>query len=373
MFASVPGNNTEADGIPPASVFLLDRSNLKQERTSSMSLRLFRGDQVDSQNVGQSLRKESSGGLESDAKYSDARYSDARYLGQYIPLHYHYNMLQDEHRVNAFQRAIQATVRPGMHVVELGGGTGILSSFAARQGANVSCVERNPELVDCAARLIHANGLSSHVRVIQGDACDYIPDAPVDVVICEMLHVGLLREKQLQVINAFKKNYGREIGGALPRFLPEASLLTFQAIDHPFDFAGYYAPIPLFQSPQPEANNTCQLSSLIRYGSVIYDQAYTESCGWSGLIPIEQSGSVSALRFITQNVIAISEGDQSVIEWPNQFLVLPLESTLDVRAGESVQIDFQYQAGDSLDILSRSMQVRSSSQHNRSLTKARCA
>ncbi|TWU42039.1 hypothetical protein Poly41_03350 [Novipirellula artificiosorum] len=80
-------------------------------------------------------------------------------LGQYIPLLYHYNMLQDEERVGAFKAAIDLLVRPGMHVVELGGGTGILSSFAARRGAHVTCVERNSELVDCSRRLLDQNGL----------------------------------------------------------------------------------------------------------------------------------------------------------------------------------------------------------------------
>ena len=56
---------------------------------------------------------------------------DEKVLGQYIPLLYHYNMLQDNDRVGAFQEAIHLLVQPDMHVVELGGGTGILSSFAA--------------------------------------------------------------------------------------------------------------------------------------------------------------------------------------------------------------------------------------------------
>ena len=155
---------------------------------------------------------------------------DTEVLGQYIPLLYHYNMLQDEDRVGAFRSAIELVVKPGMHVVELGGGTGILSSFAARQGASVSCVERNPELVSCAQRFVETNGLQKQIRVIQADAASYVPDKPVDVVVCEMLHVGLLREKQAQVIAAFKQNYTKTFGKKLPIFVPEASILMAQPV-----------------------------------------------------------------------------------------------------------------------------------------------
>ena len=283
--------------------------------------------------------------------------NDEKQLGQYIPIHYHYNMLQDELRVSMFKSAIEAYVRPGMHVVELGGGTGILSSFAARCGAQVSCVERNPELVDCARRLIKLNGLDTRVEVIASDALDFVPSQPVDAVICEMLHVGLLREKQLQVIEAFKHNYSRDIGGALPRFFPEASLLAFQAVQQPFEFNGYLAPVPLFQSPNAASFQTKELSNLVRYGTIIYDQQYSHRFQWHDTIQIEQTGTLNALRFITQNLIAIGEDGAVPFEWPNQFLVLPLDTPLFVQKGERVMVQFSYEAGANLDSLAESIKL----------------
>jgi ubiquinone/menaquinone biosynthesis C-methylase UbiE len=53
-----------------------------------------------------------------------------------IPIQYHFNMLSDGARMDGFDRAIQLALRPGMKVIDLGGGTGVLSWFAARQGAD---------------------------------------------------------------------------------------------------------------------------------------------------------------------------------------------------------------------------------------------
>jgi type I protein arginine methyltransferase len=328
-----------------------------------MNLRLYRADEtIHAQGV------DSSESAQTESLVDQSPSSDLNTLGQFIPLHYHYNMLQDEQRVGAFRSAIEATVRPGMHVVELGGGTGILSSFAAGRGASVTCVERNPELVRCATKLIELNGLSASIEVVHGDACEFIPNRPVDVVICEMMHVGFLREKQLQVIQAFKRNHGHAFGTRLPRFLPEATLLTFQPVQHAFDFFGYYAPVPLFQAPQSNAPSTFPLSSLISYGSVIYDEPFGEACGWSGPIQIEQSGQLSAFRFVTQNLIAINAGSPTPIEWPNQFLVLPLDSPIDVVAGEEIFVEFAYEAGGSIDSLASS--IRTQTMHGASFRKA---
>src|SRR2546427_487380 len=109
-------------------------------------------------------------------------------LGQFIPLHYHFNMLNDAARTGAFESAIEATVPRGGRVVELGGGTGVLSYFATRKAARVWCIERNPELAGAARRLLLANGADT-VEVVEADARSFVPPEPVDVVVCEMLHV----------------------------------------------------------------------------------------------------------------------------------------------------------------------------------------
>ena len=280
-------------------------------------------------------------------------------LGQYIPLQYHHNMLQDEDRVGAFLAAIELCVRPGMHVVELGGGTGILSSFAARMGARVSCVERNPELVTCGRRFIQDNGLEGQIKVIHADAAQYVPDAPVDVVVCEMLHVALLREKQAQVIDAFKRNYTRAFGPKLPLFLPEASILMCQPVQQSFDFSGYYAAVPLFQAPLVEQPRTIELAALLPYANISYEEPIPQRFDVRQSIAAKQSGTVNAIRFVTQNVITVDVQKQHAVTWPNQCLVLPIESPFDVTTGESIEMTFSYPAGGTIQELAAGMMAQS--------------
>ncbi|WP_442511076.1 methyltransferase domain-containing protein [Novipirellula sp. SH528] len=279
-------------------------------------------------------------------------------LGQYIPLLYHYNMLQDEDRVGAFHEAINLNVRPGMHVVELGGGTGILSSLAARCGAQVSCVERNPELVETARRFVRLNGLEDQITVIHADASEYVPDAPVDVVVCEMLHVGLLREKQAQVIAAFKRRYKQAYGAKLPRFLPEASILMAQPVEQSFEFAGYHAPVPMFQAPLLEQPRTREFANLSPYASIAYDETIPMQFTVHENVVASCDGMVNALRFVTQNVISVDVENEKAITWPNQCLVLPIETPFEIASGETISVEFCYAAGGSIDQLMKTVRVK---------------
>jgi type I protein arginine methyltransferase len=270
-------------------------------------------------------------------------------LGPYIPLIYHYNMLQDEERVGAFQSAIAPTVQSGMRVAELGSGTGILSSFAARRGATVESVERNSELVDCSRRFLKANGLEDRVTVIPCDAAQWVPDHPIDVVICEMLHVGLLREKQAQVISAFKQNYVQRFGPKLPVFIPEVSILMCQPVQHNFEFAGFVAPVPLFQAATAHQPRTKEIAALVPYQSITYDRPIPIDMRVDQVFTATAGGTVNAIRLVTQNVLGVDMMAQRAITWANQCLVLPIETHFEVYQGESIAVLLDYQAGDTIE------------------------
>jgi protein arginine N-methyltransferase 1 len=279
------------------------------------------------------------------------RSSSDRELGQFIPLHYHFNMLNDAARTGAFEEAIARAVRPGALVLELGGGTGVLSFFAARQAGHVWCVERNPEVARETRRLLALNGCADTVEVVEADAAAYVPPQPVDVVVCEMLHVTLLVEKQLPVIAAFKENYLGAFGPPLPRLLPEAVLQAVQPVQQSFDFHGYVAPTVHFQDAGAGQPRTHELGDPVVYQALELAGAIARRATWTGLVGVARPGMLNALRFITKNLIAILPAEQRSIEWVMNYLIVPLPAAIEVRAGDTVEVAFDYAFGGPLSSL----------------------
>lgn len=276
---------------------------------------------------------------------------DVLELGQFIPCVYHFNMLADDVRMGAFKEAIALTVLPGHKVLELGGGTGVLSHFASLQGASVVCVERNPEMVEQARQILRANGSGNRVHVVQADAMDFLPATPVDIVICEMIHVGMLREKQLLVIDSFKRRYLDKFGPPLPRFIPEAFFQAVQPVQQRFDYHGYVAATPSFQDPMVVQPRTRTLSLATLYQAHTYEDNYPLDCSWSGELSFIDAGEFNALRLITKNVLAVIPEQQRAVEWTSQYLIVPLREPLNVEVGQTATVRFSYRAGDPIAAL----------------------
>jgi predicted RNA methylase len=272
-------------------------------------------------------------------------------LGQFIPLHYHHNMLLDPARMGGFKTAIGQVVREGATVVELGGGTGVLSFFAAQKARKVYCVEYNPELVNEARRILANNKNGDRVELVHSDACLFTPPEPVHVVICEMLHVGLLREKQLQVIDAFKRNYRTKFDGPLPIFIPFATIQAVQPVYHPFDFHGYRATVPMFNEPYSEYDGLTPMGGPVVYHQLVYDQPYGLSVQWSGGLPVNAGGTVNALRFITKNLLSVEPETQAIADWHNHYLILPIHEAIAVKPDDCLEISFAYESGAPLSAL----------------------
>eukprot|EP01114_Cavostelium_apophysatum_P017046 TRINITY_DN4970_c0_g9_i1.p1 TRINITY_DN4970_c0_g9~~TRINITY_DN4970_c0_g9_i1.p1 ORF type:complete len:305 (+),score=86.72 TRINITY_DN4970_c0_g9_i1:86-1000(+) len=285
------------------------------------------------------------------------------YLGQFIPVHYHHNMLMDQNRMHSFKSAIHYAVRPGAKVLELGGGTGVLSFFAAQKAAKVYCVEFNPDMVREARKFLAINQNGHKVEVIHADAFDYLPPEPVDVVICEMIHVAMLREKQVEVIESFKRRYLAKFGGPLPMFLPEAVIMAAQPIEQEYDFEGFHAPIVQFQETNVVYPGTVELAQPAVYSVIDFSQPVDNIFAWEGGIVVEKSGMLNAMRFITKNVLAIMQEEANTIDWLNHYMTLPLAQPVKVQAGDLVHVAFQYRAGGSIPSLQASLRAQVVNQH----------
>ena len=286
------------------------------------------------------------------------REAESCYLGQFIPLQYHHNMLMDTSRMDNFKAAIERQVFEGAKVLELGGGTGVLSWFAAQKAAKVYCVEFNPDMVIEARRLLAKNADGDKVEVIHADAFEYLPPEPVDVVICEMIHVAMLREKQVEVIENFKQRYTEKFGGPLPIFIPEAVVMAVQPLQQTYDFWGYQAPIIQFARPGVFSADTRELASPALYSVIDFNQANGLQIQWGGSFTIEKAGTVTALRFVTKNVLAILLENSSTIEWLNDYMSLPVAEPINVKSGDILEVSFNYRAGGAIASLQNSLNVK---------------
>jgi len=117
---------------------------------------------------------------------------------------WHFNMLHDTARNEAFASAIAQLVKPEHQVLEIGSGSGLLALLAARGsdaagGARrvVTC-EANPLLARKATEIIARNGFSGRIHVIAKPSTEVELGADLteraDVLICEIFSVQVITE-----------------------------------------------------------------------------------------------------------------------------------------------------------------------------------
>jgi protein arginine N-methyltransferase 1 len=102
-------------------------------------------------------------------------------------LDYHLSMLHDRARMHAYRRAIDATVRPGDVVVDIGCGSGVLSFMACDAGARkVYAIEGGP-VISLARELAVANGFADRIEFLEGWSTELTVPEPADVLISETI------------------------------------------------------------------------------------------------------------------------------------------------------------------------------------------
>lgn len=157
--------------------------------------------------------------------------------GHWSGFEYHTRMLDDAMRMDAYDRAIRALVRPGMTLLDLGCGTGVLAMLAAKRGARVHAVESTP-MARIARDLIAHNGLSSQITVYEADACEMAPVEPVDGVISDFLGRFLVDDGMMDAVTAARAWLkpggffcpGKVLLRAAPLAVP---VLPVEVISHP--------------------------------------------------------------------------------------------------------------------------------------------
>jgi protein arginine N-methyltransferase 1 len=129
----------------------------------------------------------------------------------------HDRMLADSARTEAYWEALEKHLGEGDVVIDLGSGTGVLSFFAARQGARVHAVEHGP-IVEAAQAVARANDIDNvefhriHSRRLE------LPEK-ADAIIHEQIGDALFDERVVENIADLRDRLLKPGGKIFPSLL----------------------------------------------------------------------------------------------------------------------------------------------------------
>ncbi|HRQ23960.1 MAG TPA: 50S ribosomal protein L11 methyltransferase, partial [Anaerolineales bacterium] len=139
---------------------------------------------------------------------------DFKNEGEFSDLYEHEKMLADRVRVDSYEKAIHRNIKAGQTVIDLGTGTGILSIFAARQGAEVYAIDHS-EFIETAKK-IAAHNKMDNIHFVYANSRNFTPPEKVDVILHEQIGDDLFEENMVENLLDLKARTLKEDGIILP-------------------------------------------------------------------------------------------------------------------------------------------------------------
>ena len=262
-------------------------------------------------------------------------------------LNYHLNMLLDEARMDSYRRAIQATVKPGDVVVDIGCGTGVLSFMACEAGAEkVYAIETGP-IIEAARELAIDNGFADRIEFLDGWSTDIDIPELADVLITETIGSAGLDEGIIRWIADAKERLLRPDAVLMPRrlrlwiaaaesFEDHALVADWWSPDLPYDYSAarrraertlWFADITAdFLLGQPELA-----------ADIDFSTAFDETTASSGELQVDRDGTLHGLAvwfdsLLCAGVTVDNLPPREHSSWSHGFL--PLADPIAVSAGD---------------------------------------
>jgi len=152
------------------------------------------------------------------------------YADSYAHFGIHEEMLKDTVRTGSYRSAIinNPHLFKGKTVLDVGCGTGILSMFAAKAGAEHVVGIDMSNIIDQAQKIIEANGFKDTITLVKGklEEAD-LPMQQFDIIISEWMGYFLLYESMLDTVLLARDKYLKK-GGLI---FPDTATLYLAAIE----------------------------------------------------------------------------------------------------------------------------------------------
>ncbi|KAI4347016.1 hypothetical protein L6164_007867 [Bauhinia variegata] len=150
---------------------------------------------------------------------SDDKTSADYYFDSYSHFGIHEEMLKDTIRTKTYQNVIYQNkfLFKNKVVLDVGAGTGILSLFCAKAGAEHVYAVECSHMADMAKEIVEANGYSNVITVLKGKIEEIeLPVAKVDIIISEWMGYFLLFENMLDTVLHARDKWLVDGGTVLP-------------------------------------------------------------------------------------------------------------------------------------------------------------
>ncbi|HEU4710292.1 MAG TPA: 50S ribosomal protein L11 methyltransferase [Pyrinomonadaceae bacterium] len=264
---------------------------------------------------------------------------------------YVYRCLADEQRTLAFKAAIEAVVKPGSVVLDLGTGSGIMSVFAARCGARkVYAIEVGKYLSRVSKKIFSESEFADRIVPLQLEASNLnltLVEKP-DVVICEQITTGLIGEPQGPVINALKLS---GIVDANTTLIPAQFSTTVALVHADFTFYGAELKFPIFVDYFTKSFESRyeSLSEQKAAHTVDFAKPYDERVVIKELVHSSEAGIVNGI-LLTSFTRFAGDGELGACISYAQPVILPVDE-LEITKGATVAVALNYEMGQGFDSL----------------------
>jgi protein arginine N-methyltransferase 1 len=271
-------------------------------------------------------------------------------------------MAADPVRMDAYARAVAATVQPGNVVVDLGCGPGILSLLALRAGASrVHAIDVNPA-VWIARDLAAENGFGGKLEVHQRSSFDVELREQADVIIADLRGSSPLFEHNIAALEDARKRWLAPGGVLVPvrdrlfvtlvesNRLRENLELGWSGLEH-HGFAAEAARIATLNCTYSDQDALVLASQVLseskQWAEIRYGEPHERSLSATVDLTMTRGGTAHALALWFE---ATLHDDIVFDNAPGKQLVykrtiLPLLEPVRVERGESAQVTLRADVG----------------------------